>query len=252
MFITEKYLLDYDTCYIERSRRISNPAGRSRRISNSAGRLLCVTSFELLSRLQNPDVRTLGRFGTAQSNTPIVWLLARLTWVAHCGWNNIQVNNIIHIANRFPLYWIYYCFRSTACCKLQYFFCLESITMCFMLALPLPGNPCKTNGILETWSNCRFMSLSYLLLLDANPWYYNDVIMSKIASQITGVSIVYLTVSSGAHQRKYPRHWPVSGEFTGDRWLMGKHVVAIKHQSPRDALYLKKLAEWPRGLVGHG
>ena len=186
------------------------------------------------------------------ANTPIVWLLARLTWVAHCGWNNIQVNNIIHIANRFPLYWIYYCFRSTACCKLQYFFCLESITMCFMLALPLPGNPCKTNWSFETWSNCRFMSLSYLFLLDANPWYYNDVIMSKIASQITGVSIVYLTVSSGAHQRKYPRHWPLSGEFTGDRWLVGKHVVAIKHQSPRDALYLKKLAEWPRGLVGHG
>ena len=32
---------------------------------------------------------------------------------------------------------------------------------------------------------------------------YSDVIMSKMASQITGVSIVYSTVYSGADQRKH-------------------------------------------------
>ena len=45
----------------------------------------------------------------------------------------------------------------------------------------------------------------------------NDVIISATASQITGVSIVY----SGADQRKFkgPRHWPLWGEFTDDRWI---------------------------------
>ena len=33
--------------------------------------------------------------------------------------------------------------------------------------------------------------------------HYSDVIMSMIASQITGVSIVYSTIYSGAHQRKH-------------------------------------------------
>ena len=49
--------------------------------------------------------------------------------------------------------------------------------------------------------------------------HYNDVIMSAVAPQITGVSIVYSTVCSGADQRKH--HSPTSlafvGEFTGQR-----------------------------------
>ena len=42
--------------------------------------------------------------------------------------------------------------------------------------------------------------------------HYNDDVMSPMASQITGVSIIYLTVCSGADQRKQQcsesRHWP--------------------------------------------
>ena len=88
VFITEIYLLNYDICLIERSRRTSNPAGRSSRISNSAGHLLCVTWFEpgrdvLRSEDSEPFVWGTSRiirrayeriltFGTAQSNTPIV------------------------------------------------------------------------------------------------------------------------------------------------------------------------------------
>ena len=51
--------------------------------------------------------------------------------------------------------------------------------------------------------------------------HYNDVIMSAMVSQITGVSIVYLTVSSGADQRKHQSFWSLAlcGEFTGE-WLI--------------------------------
>ena len=49
----------------------------------------------------------------------------------------------------------------------------------------------------------------------------SDVIMIAITSQITSLTIVYSTVYSGADQRniKATRHWPLCGEFTGDRWI---------------------------------
>ena len=45
--------------------------------------------------------------------------------------------------------------------------------------------------------------------------------MGAIASQITSLTILYLIVYSDADQRniKVPRHWPLCGEFTGDRWI---------------------------------
>ena len=45
--------------------------------------------------------------------------------------------------------------------------------------------------------------------------------MSAMASQITSLTIVYSSVYSGTDQRnvKTPRHWPLWGEFTVDRWI---------------------------------
>ena len=40
--------------------------------------------------------------------------------------------------------------------------------------------------------------------IDKNtPGHYNDGIMGAMASQITGISIIYFTVPSGADQRKH-------------------------------------------------
>ena len=49
----------------------------------------------------------------------------------------------------------------------------------------------------------------------------SEVIMSAVSSQITGVSIVCSTVYSGAIKEnlKAPRHWPLYGESSGDRWI---------------------------------
>ena len=67
------------------------------------------------------------------------------------------------------------------------------------------------------WRHCNVM-------VDNLPVHYNDVIMSTIAYQITSLTIVYLTVYSGADQRtnKAPRHWrvgnsPRTGEFPTQR-----------------------------------
>ena len=45
--------------------------------------------------------------------------------------------------------------------------------------------------------------------------------MGAMASQITSLTIVYSTVYQTADQRKIKssRHWPLWGEFTGDRWI---------------------------------
>ena len=45
--------------------------------------------------------------------------------------------------------------------------------------------------------------------------------MSAMASQITGVFIVCSTVVQAQikENMKARRHWPLCGEFTGDRWI---------------------------------
>ena len=57
-------------------------------------------------------------------------------------------------------------------------------------------------------------------------WHYSDVIMSAIASQITGISIVYPAVCSGVNQRKHQKlrvtclsegNSPVIREFPAQR-----------------------------------
>ena len=52
--------------------------------------------------------------------------------------------------------------------------------------------------------------------------HYTDVIVSAMASQITGVSIVCSVFGLGADQRniKASRHCPLCREFTGDRWIL--------------------------------
>ena len=51
--------------------------------------------------------------------------------------------------------------------------------------------------------------------------HYNDVIMSAMVSQITSLTIVYSVAYSRRIKEytKAPRHWPLCGEFTGDRWI---------------------------------
>ena len=61
--------------------------------------------------------------------------------------------------------------------------------------------------------------MSEILKIVPQNAHSGDVIMGAIAAQITSLTIVYSTVYSDADQRKAPRHWPLCGEFTGDRWI---------------------------------
>ena len=51
---------------------------------------------------------------------------------------------------------------------------------------------------------------------------YSDVMMGTMASKITSLTIIFSTFYSDADQHikekiKAPHHWPLCGEFTGDR-----------------------------------
>ena len=54
-------------------------------------------------------------------------------------------------------------------------------------------------------------NLAYVILIRLQPSSYSDVILNAMASHITSLKIFY---SINA-----PRHWPLCGEFTGDRWI---------------------------------
>ena len=57
-------------------------------------------------------------------------------------------------------------------------------------------------------------------LLRVQHHHYNDVMMSAMASQITSLTIVYLTICSGADQRKHiSASLAFAMGFTGDRWI---------------------------------
>ena len=58
--------------------------------------------------------------------------------------------------------------------------------------------------------------MGFCNLTAVQPEHYGDVIMGAIASQITSLTIVYSTVQI-KENIKAPRHWPLCGEFTGDR-----------------------------------
>ena len=64
---------------------------------------------------------------------------------------------------------------------------------------------------------CTCMAVDFTPV-EYSPWHYRDVIMGAMASQITSLTIVYATVYSGAEESAKSRcHWPLCGEFTGDR-----------------------------------
>ena len=58
--------------------------------------------------------------------------------------------------------------------------------------------------------------------------------MSAMASVTTISMIVYSNIYSGADQRNFkaPRHWPLWGEFTGNRWIPPQKGPVTRKMSP--------------------
>ena len=85
----------------------------------------------------------------------------------------------------------------------------------------------KSEYLMNSWNNeilldsvgygNTFLWESYLCFL---PAHYDDLIMTEMASHITSLTIVCSTFHAQMKENiKAPRHWPLWGEFTGDRWI---------------------------------
>ena len=91
-----------------------------------------------------------------------------------------------------------------------------------------------------------------------SPNHYRDVIMSALASQITAVSIVYLTVCSGAYQRNHQisaslayvrgiRRWPVNSPYKRPVTPATVYSGADqrKEQSSASLAFVRGIHRWP-------
>ena len=100
-----------------------------------------------------------------------------------------------------------------------------------------------------------YTTMQYQLKHIHDIWYtveiqisiYSDDVMGMMVSQITVVWGVFSTVCSGGDQGTHQssRHWPLWGEFTGDRWIprtkdqkRGKcfHLMTSSCQKPNCSL----------------
>ena len=101
---------------------------------------------------------------------------------------------------------------------------------------------------LESTRECRCWWHDFVLKTQFL-YHYSDVIVSKMASQITGVSIVCLSVCSDADQRKHqssaPHHWLLWEESTGDQQ---RNVYCLMKWAARDHANVFMNAETSRLL----
>ena len=118
--------------------------------------------------------------------------------------------------------------------------------------------------------NCALMNITARYSWQVIMWHYNDVIMSAMTSQITGVSIVHLTVCSGADQRKHQSSaslafvrglhtWPVNSPHKGpvtrkmfpfDDVIMSTLVLVTAWCHQPTSHYLSQY--WPRSMMTYG
>ena len=63
-------------------------------------------------------------------------------------------------------------------------------------------------------------SVTIMKMHTTGPTHYNDAIVGAIASLITSLTITQPFIQMQIKENiKAPRHWPLCGEFTEDRWI---------------------------------
>ena len=69
------------------------------------------------------------------------------------------------------------------------------------------------------WDTCH--SIGNTIWFDIHILHYDDVIMGVIVSQTTSLTMFTqpFIQTQIKENIKAPRHWPLCGEFTGDRWI---------------------------------
>ena len=106
----------------------------------------------------------------------------------------------------------------------------------FNMGIAIPG---KTIFLIETAPRCLSLIIYH--------YHYNEVIMSMMASQITGLTIVCSTVYSGADQRKHQSSASLAFVQGFHRWLVNSlHKWSVMQKMlPFDDVIMMKWASRP-------
>ena len=127
------------------------------------------------------------------------------TWIIlHFSINDICFHNIFH----------FYYFICAGVSNVYIFFLFGVYRNC--ICCSSCGGYCDTLMPRQNGHQFADAILTYIFLK-----HYSDIIMSVMASQTMGISIVCSTVVQAQIKEniKAPRHWLLWGESTGDRWI---------------------------------
>ena len=90
------------------------------------------------------------------------------------------------------------------------------------ISIKFPSQDLVVKRVSTLWTEANFDQKNHSMY-EKNDfllrWHYSDVIMSAMASQITGVTIVDSTVCSGADQRKHQSSASLAFVRGNDRWF---------------------------------
>ena len=75
-----------------------------------------------------------------------------------------------------------------------------------------------THGLSFIVFCCSLVCFVYIIFWGGS-FHYDDVRMSPMASQINSLTTRPFIQAQIKENIKAPRHWPLSGEFSGDRWI---------------------------------
>ena len=125
----------------------------------------------------------------------------------------ITISYVCHFLHTFSYVW-------KAWLRLRTYHCIIHSKCGIGFRLQLPGfTTSETHSTNNLWAhNPNPISKTTCYSHMTNNYHYSDAIMSAIASQITGVSIVYLTGCSGADHRKHQSSAPLAFVTEIHRW----------------------------------
>ena len=121
----------------------------------------------------------------------------------------------------------------------------------FKISIIFPRSKWGTNNTIDLPSAIGYISISYCAKVKDSIRHY--IIMSVMASQITGVSIVCsLFVQMQIKENiKAPRQWPLWRESTGDQWIPLTKSPLTWKMFPFVDVIMRFSEESSDGLPGH-
>ena len=167
---------------------------------------------------------------TVFSNHELLWNSAQNTVTLPCSIHNFRM---IHVLDILTSKWYFLQFDSDRSHSLWWSKSLPCISGFQIGVAQIIVGPLVT----DSHQSKQFSKHAIYEALHSN-WHYSDIIINVMASQITGVSIVYSTVWSGAYQRKHLSSVSLAFVRRIHQWPVKKGPVTREMFSFDDAILI--------------